>query len=186
MQIPFSPYYDKDGITIYNADCRKVLPWLKKFDLLLTDPPYGIGESSKKQKTRQGHGLANQRNYGEYLWDKDAPPKWLIDSAQQAARTAILWGGNYYRLPASSCWLVWDKDNGDTDFADCELAWTNMPRAVRKFKWKWQGMLQETMGDKKEHRVVRQRLIDFRKGCFSNVTNSRTNYHNRVINRRSP
>lgn len=51
-------------------------------------------------------------------------------------------------LGNSSCWIVWDKDNGKTDFADCELAWTSFPTAVRKFKWKWQGMLQEVMGDK--------------------------------------
>jgi len=168
--VPFKPYYESGGITIYNGDSKKILPWLERFDLLLTDPPYGIDESSKKQKTRQGHGLANQRNYGEYAWDKEAPPKWFLDSAQQAADTAILWGGNYYGLPASSCWLVWDKDNGDTDFADCELAWTNMQRAVRKFKWKWQGMLQENMGDKKEHRVhPTQKPLALMRWCLSLV-----------------
>ena len=64
--IPFEPYYDRDGIVVYNADCRQVLPFLGSFDLLLSDPPYGIDESSKKQSSRQGHGLANQRNYGDY------------------------------------------------------------------------------------------------------------------------
>ncbi len=49
--VPFTPYYDRDGITIYNADCRKVLPFLDRFDLLLTDPPYGIGD-----RMQGGHG----------------------------------------------------------------------------------------------------------------------------------
>lgn len=48
VPLPFVPFYSSGGITIYNADCRKVLPWLESFDLLLTDPPYGIDESSKK------------------------------------------------------------------------------------------------------------------------------------------
>jgi DNA modification methylase len=54
----------------------------------------------------------------------------------------IFWGGNYYGLPASQCWLVWDKKvNGN--FADCELAWTNMKKPVRKFEWMWNGMLRQ-------------------------------------------
>jgi len=169
------PYYQDDSCTIYHGDCKEILPTLGKFDLLLTDPPYGIGESSKKQATRQGHGLANQRDYGDYEWDKAPPPRWFLDAAQESAATSILWGGNYYGLPASPCWLVWDKDNGNTDFADCELAWTNMNRAVRKFKWKWQGMLQENMGDKKEHRVhPTQKPLALMRWCLSLVPDAAT------------
>ena len=52
----------------------------------------------------------------------------------------------------SSCWIVWDKENGENGYADCELAWTSFKYAVRKFKFKWQGMLQQNMRDK-EHRI---------------------------------
>ena len=163
-----SPFYDRDGITIYNADCREILPFLSGFDLLLTDPPYGIGESSKKQATRQGHGMANQRDYGDYDWDNLPPKRWLIDMVSESSEAAIVWGGNHFGMPPASCWLVWDKDNGETDFADCELAWTNMPRAVRKFRWKWQGMLQERMGDRKEYRVhPTQKPLALMKWCCS-------------------
>ena len=57
-------------------------------------------------------------------------------------------GANHFisKIPFdSSCWIVWDKDNGGTDFADCELAWTSFNTAVRKVKHKWAGMLQENM-----------------------------------------
>jgi len=60
----------------------------------------------------------------------------------------VFFGGNYFSLPPSSCWLVWDKVNGESDFADCELAWTNFPKAVRRIQWRWAGMLQEDMSNK--------------------------------------
>jgi len=63
--------------------------------------------------------------------------------------------------------LVWDKDNGKTDFADCELAWTDFSQAVRKFKWRWQGMLQEKMGRQKEKRVhPTQKPLELMKWCI--------------------
>ena len=100
------PFYDQGGITIYNADCRKVLPWLERFDLLLTDPPYGIDESSRKQATRAGHGMANQRDYGQYEWDKEAPKRWLLDMVADSASESIVWGGNHFGMPPASCWLT--------------------------------------------------------------------------------
>ncbi|MEB3372688.1 hypothetical protein SFC43_01740 [Bacteroides sp. CR5/BHMF/2] len=60
-------------------------------------------------------------------------------------------GANHFisRVPIDShCWIVWDKDNGANDFADCELAWTSFQTAVRKFKYRWNGMLQENMKNK--------------------------------------
>jgi site-specific DNA-methyltransferase (adenine-specific) len=50
----------------------------------------------------------------------------------------------------SSCWIVWDKENGANDFADCELAWTSFDRAVRKYNFRWQGMLQGNMKNKEK------------------------------------
>jgi DNA modification methylase len=164
--VPFAPYYDRDGIKIYNADCRKVLPFLDRFDLLLTDPPYGIGAARKDNSSRSC--LAVSKDYGIAGWDDAPPPRWFLEASQEAAETSILWGGNYYGLPAASCWLVWDKDNGANDFADCELAWTNMDRAVRKFKWRWQGMLQENGGAKKEQRFhPTQKPLALMRWCLS-------------------
>ena len=135
------PYYDQDGITIYHGDCRDILPTLEKVDLVLTDPPYGIGEAAGKNYSRGNK--APPKRYAFLNWDDKPISQDLINIVIQSARHAIIFGGNYYALPPSSCWLVWDKVNGDSDFADCELAWTNFKTAVRKYEWKWQGMLQQ-------------------------------------------
>ena len=140
--------------TLYLADCRQVLPSLPKVDAVLTDPPYGIGESSKKIESRQrkiggnSKSMADQRDYGDFEWDKKPPTDALIQEIKAKAEFQALFGGNYFGLPATSCWLVWDKLNGDNDFADCELAYTSFKTAVRKFRYKWHGMLQENMKDK--------------------------------------
>lgn len=137
--------------TLYLGDCRDILPTLAPVDLVLTDPPYGIGEAAGKNKSR---GLAAiPKDYGDSDWDDAPPDAVLIDLIRARGRLQILFGGNYFHLPPSSCWLVWDKDNAGTDFADCELAWTNLLQAVRKFRFRWNGMLQENMGAKelREH-----------------------------------
>lgn len=149
------PCICRDGITLIHGDCREVLPLLPKVDLVLTDPPYGIG-ADERQANRAGkrHGKAavESRSYGESQWDKAPPPSWMFGLMRERSRWAGFWGGNYFDLPPSPCWLVWDKDNGENGYADCELAWTNLPRAIRKFKYRWMGMLQEHAGDRKETR----------------------------------
>ncbi len=144
-----TPYYDHAGCTIYHGDCRDHL--MLHADTLITDPPYGIGEAAGKNKSR-GY-LATAKDFGHSDWDDRPVPRWLLDAWIDLTRLAIIFGGNYYGLPASSCWLVWDKDNGASDFADCELAWTNGKGAVRRLRHRWQGMLQEHMGAAKEVRV---------------------------------
>ncbi len=64
----------------------------------------------------------------------------------------VWWGGNYYAdaLPASSCWLVWNKETTG-HFADCELAWTNQPKAARLFTHRWNGMLRDSERERRWH-----------------------------------
>lgn len=158
------PYFEDKGITIYRGDAREILPRLPSADLLLTDPPYGIGEANGKNKSRTN--LAAAKDYGSESWDDTPASQWLIDCAREAARHSIIWGGNYYALPPTSCWLVWDKDNSG-DFADCELAWTDLPIAVRKFKWRWNGMLQENMAHKEPRIYPTQKPIALMKWCIA-------------------
>lgn len=137
-----------EGVELYLGDCREILPTLGKLDAVVTDPPYGIGESSAKVASRGK--LAVPKDYGAFDWDKEPPPAWLIAMLQDISRWQIIFGGNYYHLPPTSCWLVWDKKNGSNDFADCELAWTNMPKAVRRIEWLWNGMIRKG-SDLREH-----------------------------------
>ena len=148
------PYYEHAGVTIYHGDCLAAIAHLaphygdKAFDLLLTDPPYGIGEARGKNKSRGN--IAEARDYGVATWD-DTPATEALALARSVTRYQVVFGGNYYDLPPSSCWLVWDKENGGNDFADCELAWTNLKKAVRKLTYRWNGMLQQP-GREKERR----------------------------------
>jgi site-specific DNA-methyltransferase (adenine-specific)/modification methylase len=119
----------------------EILPQIEGVDCVITDPPYGINEAAGKNKSRTNMAVA--KDYGNDDWDKAPPSAELIALILAAAKWQCLFGGNYFGLPASSCWLVWDKLNGDNDFADCELAWTNWPKAVRRIQWRWNGMIRQ-------------------------------------------
>ena len=103
--------------------------------------------------------------------DTQIPSKEVFDEIRRISKNQIIFGGNYFAsyLGNSSCWIVWDKDNAESFFADCELAWTSFPTAVRKFKWRWFGMLQEQMGANKEERHhPTQKPIELFKWILSN------------------
>ena len=140
---------------VFNENCMEVMARYpdKYFDLAVVDPPYGIGEDGASNHSRSK--LAQATKYTPKSWDSKAPDKEYFDELIRVSKNQIVWGANYFisRLPYdSSCWIVWDKDNGDSDFADCELAWSSLKTAVRKFKWRWSGMLQQNMKNK-EHRI---------------------------------
>ncbi len=165
--------YPEDFVgKIINSDCLEVMKQMpdKCVDLVLTDPPYGIGEAAKANERRGV--LAKAKNYGKANWDNEIPSKEIFDEVLRISKNQIIWGGNYFveYLKNSPCWLVWDKDNGLNDFADCELAWTSFPTAVRKFKWRWQGMLQEVMGDKEIRQHPTQKPQPLMEWCLENYS----------------
>ena len=135
---------------IYLGDCRDILPHLPKVDLVLTDPPYGIGEAKKQgmSRVRKTSKWANPQasKYEEMEWDNCPAEQSIIDYIV-SAKSAIIWGGNYFSVPPAKCWLVWDKKTTG-DFADCELAWTNLDKAVRKFEWLWSGFKKQEPEDR--------------------------------------
>ena len=142
--------------TLYQGDCLEVMPTLGSVDAVVTDPPYGIGESGGKAKTRTS-GLKSARrgrdyrvDYSDKDWD-DRTADEAIAFAVSVSQYAIVFGGNYYDLPPTSCWLIWDKLNGATDFADCEMAWTNLRKAVRRIQFHWHGCMRRERYIKRTH-----------------------------------
>lgn len=139
-----------------------------KPDLVYCDPPYGIGEAAGRNKSRSK--IAKSKDYGNDDWDNRIPYE-AIQTALSLSKNVVLWGGNYFadRLPASSCWLVWDKDNGVNDFADAELAWTSYAKAVRLFTFKWQGMLQGDMANKETRVHPTQKPVALHRWAFETL-----------------
>ena len=122
----------------------------KYFDLAIVDPPYGINENGSKNYTRTN--LAKAKDYPSfYGGDKTAPDESYFKELFRISKNQIIFGANHFisKIPYdSSCWVVWDKENGENDFADCELAWTSFNSAVRQFRCRWAGMLQGNMKNK--------------------------------------
>jgi site-specific DNA-methyltransferase (adenine-specific) len=121
------PYYEHGGIVIFNSDCRDILPHLPKVDLVLTDPPYGHGELWQGGTWGADPMYADARR-----WDV-RPPDYVIDLVLQAGQKCILWGGNYFEMPPSRCWLSWWKSSRMPTLADFELAWTNFDRPSKAY-----------------------------------------------------
>lgn len=116
------------------------------FDLAIVDPPYGIGEdggrgnvSTKKWKNPP------KTSYIKKSWDNSRPQKEYFDELFRVSKNQIIWGGNYFteNLPAKMGWVFWDKQTGDSDYSDGELAYTSFDRALKKFVWLWSGFKQK-------------------------------------------
>ena len=137
----------------YNMDCMEGMKQFpdKYFELAIVDPPYGIGEDGKKNHSRSV--LAEAKKYNPKKWDNKPPDKEYFTELVRVSKNQIIWGANHFisRIPFDSpSWIVWDKQNGDNDFADCELAYTSFKTAVRKYEFRWAGMLQGNMKDKEK------------------------------------
>lgn len=113
------------GQRLILGDCLAVMPGLGRFDAVVTDPPYGLG----KKLARGGH-FADHREKLE-AWDSEARQEWA-DAILALGGGAIIWGGNYFRLPPTRCWLIWNKINAVPSMADFEQAWTNLDRPSKR------------------------------------------------------
>ncbi len=125
--------------TLYHGDCLDILPTLGKVDAVVTDPPYGLQENARRVASREK--LAKTTDYGSFDWDAKPATFEQITRCRHAGKEVVIFGGNYFNLPPARCWLVWDKENYGNDFADCELAWTNIKGSVRLFRHQWNGMI---------------------------------------------
>ena len=149
---------------VYNMDCIEGMSKYpdKYFDLAIVDPPYGIGESNKNRngiskRVDKRNGKINYIKTNNEIknWDKTPPNKEYFYELKRITKNQIIWGANHFieniTNANSPSWIVWDKCNGTTDFADCELAYTSFKSAVRQFKYMWNGMFQGKQSFKDGH-----------------------------------
>lgn len=137
--------------TLYLGDCMDVLPTLERVDAVITDPPYGIGIAANP--VRQAHEKLD--------WDASAPESTVIDACVKAGQIAVLWGGNYFKLPPQQCFFIWDKQQPqDFSLAMCEMAWTNLKGPAKLYR-------QSVLSYRKEHPT--QKPVELMKWCIERV-----------------
>lgn len=118
---------------IHHADCLDFMRQLpdKCIDLVLTDPPYGIGMDGGNV------GYKGFNSFDKKEWDSNIPDTEIFDEIFRVSKHQIIWGGNYFYLEPSRCWLLWDKGAGfkDRTYAEAEIAWTSFDRNIRIFQY---------------------------------------------------
>jgi DNA modification methylase len=140
-----------EGVELYLGNCLEVLPTLGHFDLILTDPPYGIGIASNP--VRQRHERKE--------WDASAPDRTAFDIIRAASKEQIIWGGNYFELPPSQCFLVWDKVQPENfSLAMCEQAWASFQRPAKMYQ-------RRVVGYDKQHPT--QKPVELMEWCLTFV-----------------
>lgn len=161
---------------VFNEDCMIGMAKYpdKFFDLAIVDPPYGIEEDGRNNYTRGK--LARAKDYrSNSRYDNSTPTPEYFQELKRVSENQIIWGGNYFisELDSTPCFIVWDKNNGGNDFADCELAWTSFKTAVRKFEFTWHGMLQGDMKNKEERIHPNHKPVKLYKWLLKNYAKPR-------------
>ena len=173
----------REGMKIINGDCMEVMKQYEDnyFDLAVVDPPYGIGESGGKCRTRG----SKKTNGKKKDWDNSRPNKIYFDELRRVSRNQIIWGGNYFAdiLPASRCWLYWEKRMGG-DFSDGELAWTSFDKVLKQFyqRSETHGRIHPTQKPVKLYNWIYknyaqegQKILDTHGGSFSSAISAHYN-----------
>ena len=156
---------------VTNEDCMEGMARYpdKYFDLAIVDPPYGINMDGGNIG---GNNCGKTKDYTKKDWDNKIPDKEYFNELKRISKNQIIWGANYFveniYQSNSSCWIVWDKQNGNNDFADCELAYTSFKTAVRMFTFRWNGMLQQDMKNKEYRIHPTQKPVALYKWLLSN------------------
>ena len=153
-------YNDLDGcsinesISIYNCDCMDLLKQTPDnyYSLAIVDPPYGINIHKMNYTQNTKGGVAKRKDYSSVgNWDSNSPDEQYFKELFRVSKNQIIWGGNYFPLPLTKSWIVWDKrteDKYSNDFADCELAWNSFDKPAKMFRSIWSGMIQHDMKNK--------------------------------------
>ena len=158
------------------GDCLEVMKNIpdKSVDLVLTDPPYGINVigGSKSFGSIGGSNIVKANKYHPIINDDIK-----IDFTEifRISKNQVIFGGNYFDLPISKGWIVWDKktkNNWDDNFSDGELAWTSFKRPLKIFRYLYMGCLQEGKREKRVHPTQKPlKLIEYIVENYTNETN---------------
>jgi len=161
-------------INMMQGDCFDLMARTpdKYYELAIVDPPYGIDHAEiagKQSGTKYGKAAAPKKVYAVKNWDAKIPDKKYFEELFRVSKNQIIWGSNYFSLflPSCSGWIFWDKDNGSNGFSDGELAFTSFNVGLRKFKYTWNGMIQQNMKDKEERFHPTQKPVAIYKWLLS-------------------
>ena len=116
------------NIKITNEDNMKLMARYEDnhFDLAIVDPPYGIDINNSG---RLGHYGGKGKK-----WDKEIPNDVYFKELNRVSKNQIIWGGNYFDLQPTRCFLIWDKQQPEgVSFASCEYAWTSFNKSAKTF-----------------------------------------------------
>ena len=141
--------------TLYQGDCLEFLKSLPEnaYDLAIVDPPYfdGPNKSGYYGKGYSNMGVQRAKHY-DTLPSWDIPTPQYFTELKRVSKHQIIWGANHFAdrfNSAGAGWIVWDKLNGESSFADAELAYSSFDKAVRVFRYVWNGMHQGQYGGDK-------------------------------------
>ncbi len=153
---------DKFKNKVLHMDCMDLLKQLpdESIDLVLTDPPYGIGNIVR----HSNGGVAPQTCFdADMNWNKNIPSKKVFDEIFRVSKNQIIWGANYFMAVLElgnnfespkfdefdnfiknnpKNWIIWDKVNRKSSFRDCELIWTSLNIESYILPFMWKGMIQ--------------------------------------------
>ena len=157
-----------EGINLINGDSLQALKGYadNHFDVAIVDPPYKnefvIVASDNASKVKRNGNLKTLNN--------NVPTKEYFDELKRVSKNQIIWGVNYYEIYLGAGRIVWDKDNTGV-YSDCELAYHSFSDVTRKFKWRWNGMLQQDMKNKEIRVHPTQKPIALYKWLIDKYTN---------------
>ena len=139
-----TPNFKIDNFEFYNADNMEIMKQYpdKYFDLAIVDPPYGIGFSDYERGSSGKKVKERYTKNGKKDWDNGIPTQNYFDELKRISKEQIIWGGNYFNLPPTQCFIFWYKQNPVPNFADGELAWTSFKKPAMCIDYRYYGNLQ--------------------------------------------
>ena len=160
-----TPTYTTDLLDLRLGDCMELMRDTPDgfYDLAIVDPPYGIGwdkqnlsaslglrkdGSRRVDKSWKARTTAKEK-YKRGGWDSKIPEREYFEELRRVSKKQVIWGGNYFPLPPTGGWIIWDKKKpNDVSFSEGEMAWTNVCQSLRFFRWLWAGYAKQEPEDR--------------------------------------